>query len=51
LPLARYEDLLPRPLDEVRRALGIAPASEVHPEGVIVANGPGREHRGVGTAA
>jgi ubiquinone biosynthesis protein COQ4 len=47
LPLVRYEDLLPRPLDEVRRALAIAPASTVHPEGVIVANGPGREGRGV----
>ncbi len=45
LPLARYEDLLPRPLEEVRRALAIAPASAVHPEGVVVANGTGREGR------
>ncbi len=37
LTLARYEELLPRPLDEVRRLLRIAPASEVHPDGVIVA--------------
>jgi len=49
LPLARYEDLLAQPLDEVRRTLGIAPASEVHPEGVIVHNGPARAAR-VGAA-
>ncbi len=48
LPLARYEDLLPQPLDEVRRVLGIAPASAVHPEGVLVANGPARGGDGVG---
>lgn len=39
LPLARYEDLLPLPLDDVRRALAVEPAAVVHPEGVIVANG------------
>lgn len=48
LPLARYEDLLPRPLEEVRRTLGIAPATTVHPEGVLVANGPARGGDGVG---
>jgi ubiquinone biosynthesis protein COQ4 len=42
LPLARYENLLPRPLEEVRRALAIDPAASVHPEGVIVANGADR---------
>ena len=36
LPAARYEALLPRPLEEVRAALRIAPANAVHPEGVIV---------------
>jgi len=39
LPLARYEELLPRPLDEVRRLLGVASPLEVHPEGVIVFDG------------
>ncbi len=38
LPAVRYEELLPRPLEEVRKALHIAPASAVHPEGVIVAS-------------
>jgi ubiquinone biosynthesis protein COQ4 len=37
LTLARYEELLPRPLEEVRSLLGIAPASTAHPAGVIVA--------------
>jgi ubiquinone biosynthesis protein COQ4 len=36
LPAARYEELLPRPLEEVRRTLGIPAASAVHPEGVVV---------------
>ena len=48
LPLARYEDLLPQPIEEVRRVLGIAPASAVHPEGVLVANGLARGGDGVG---
>lgn len=34
---ARYEDLLPRPLDEVRRLLRIVPATTAHPDGVVVA--------------
>ncbi len=38
LVLARYEDLLARPLDEVRRALGIEPASVAHPAGIVVAH-------------
>jgi ubiquinone biosynthesis protein COQ4 len=38
LPAARYEELLPRPLEEVRRMLRIAPADAVHPEGIIVAS-------------
>jgi ubiquinone biosynthesis protein COQ4 len=37
LPAVHWERLLPRPIDEVRRALRIAPSSAVHPEGVIVA--------------
>jgi ubiquinone biosynthesis protein COQ4 len=37
LPAVRYEELLPCPLDEVRRTLRIVPAHTVHPEGVIVA--------------
>ncbi|HZR79931.1 MAG TPA: Coq4 family protein [Candidatus Binatia bacterium] len=38
LPLAPYEELLPQPLDEVRRRLGIDPPHVAHPEGIIVAN-------------
>jgi ubiquinone biosynthesis protein COQ4 len=37
LPAVHWERLLPRPIDEVRRTLRIAPSSAVHPEGVIVA--------------
>jgi ubiquinone biosynthesis protein COQ4 len=37
LPAVRYERLLERPLEEVRRTLRIPPAQAVHPEGVIVA--------------
>jgi len=33
-----YERLLPLPLEEVRRQLGIPPASEVHPDGILVGN-------------
>jgi ubiquinone biosynthesis protein COQ4 len=36
LPLARYEQLLPLPLDEVRCQLRIQPAREAHPGGIIV---------------
>ena len=39
----RYEELLPLPLDEVRRTLGITPASDAHPEGIVVAYRPGHE--------
>jgi ubiquinone biosynthesis protein COQ4 len=38
LPAVRYERLLPRPLEEVRRTLGIPTARAVHPEGVVVAH-------------
>jgi len=38
LVLARYEELLERPLDEVRRALAIEPPSIAHPEGVVIAH-------------
>lgn len=33
-----YEELLSRPLDEVRRALHIEPPEQAHPEGIVVAN-------------
>ena len=33
-----YEDLLPLPLKEVRTRLQIQPASQAHPEGIIIAN-------------
>jgi ubiquinone biosynthesis protein COQ4 len=33
-----YEQLLPRPLGEVRRRLGIEPPQVAHPEGVLVAS-------------
>jgi ubiquinone biosynthesis protein COQ4 len=36
LSVARYEDLLPLPLEEVRRRLGVPPANEAHPEGIAV---------------
>jgi ubiquinone biosynthesis protein COQ4 len=38
LPAVRFEDLLSRPLAEVRRALAIAAAEVVHPGGIIVGN-------------
>ncbi|HEY8518298.1 MAG TPA: Coq4 family protein [Candidatus Binatia bacterium] len=38
LTVAPYEELLPLPLDEVRRRLGVPPASEFHPDGIIVAD-------------
>lgn len=43
LPPVRYEDLLPHPLEDVRRLLRIPPARQVHPQGIIVASvyGPG----------
>lgn len=34
LLVAPYEDLLPRPIDDVRRELGIAPLTVAHPEGL-----------------
>ncbi|GIW42663.1 MAG: hypothetical protein KatS3mg076_3240 [Candidatus Binatia bacterium] len=41
LSVARYEDLLPLPLEEVRRRLGIEPPEKAHPEGIIVAGPSG----------
>ena len=38
LSAAPYEELLPLPLDEVRRRLGIPSADEFHPEGIAVAS-------------
>ena len=38
LPAARWERFLPRPIEEVRQILRIAPARVVHPKGVIVAS-------------
>jgi ubiquinone biosynthesis protein COQ4 len=39
----RYEALLPRPLEEVRRTLGIQPIREAHPGGLFRAQGSPRE--------
>ena len=36
--LQRYEELLARPLADVRRELGIQPAREAHPDGMWVGN-------------
>jgi len=38
LTAAPYEQLLPLPLEEVRRRLRIPPADEVHPGGILVGN-------------
>ncbi len=38
LILARYEEILPLPLADVRRRLAVRPASATHPGGVIVAS-------------
>ena len=38
LTVARYEELLALPLDEVRRRLGVPPASATHPDGIVVAS-------------
>src|SRR6185295_3317255 len=38
LPAVAYERLFAMPLEEVRRALRIAPAATVHPGGIIVAS-------------
>jgi ubiquinone biosynthesis protein COQ4 len=38
LSAAPYEELLPLPLDEVRRRLNIEPARHAHPNGIVVAN-------------
>jgi ubiquinone biosynthesis protein COQ4 len=38
LTLARYEELLARPLEEVRQMFGIEPASAAHPDGIVVAH-------------
>jgi ubiquinone biosynthesis protein COQ4 len=37
LSVAAYEDLLPLPLEEVRRHLAISPVELAHPQGIIVA--------------
>ena len=36
LHLARHEELLPLPLEEVRKRLGIPPQEEFHPDGVAI---------------
>ena len=36
LPAVHYEELLPLPLPEVRRRLGIVPAASFHPQGIAV---------------
>jgi len=41
LTVAPYEQLLPLPLDDVRRQLRIQPASEAHPSGILVGNRTG----------
>jgi ubiquinone biosynthesis protein COQ4 len=38
LTTAPYERLLGLPLDEVRRQLGVPPAREAHPDGILVGN-------------
>lgn len=38
LPVARYEELLPLPLDDVRRLLQVQLPSEAHPGGIIAAS-------------
>ena len=38
LTAAPYEELLPLPLDEVRRRLAIPSADEFHPDGIVVAS-------------
>jgi len=38
LTAAPYERLLPLPLDQVRRELGVRPPLEVHPGGILVGN-------------
>jgi ubiquinone biosynthesis protein COQ4 len=38
LAAARYEELLPLPLPEVRRRLGVAEPAEAHPGGILVWN-------------
>ena len=38
LPLARYEELLPLPLEEVRRQLRVEPGDVTHPGGILVAS-------------
>lgn len=35
---ARYEELMPLPLEEVRRILGVAPPQVAHPGGILVAS-------------
>jgi ubiquinone biosynthesis protein COQ4 len=47
LTAAPYEGLLPLPLDEVRRQLGVQPAREAHPDGILAGN-RGEEPRPAG---
>lgn len=48
LTAAPYERLLPLPLEAVRRQLGIRPAYEVHPGGILVGNRGEEPHVGDG---
>jgi ubiquinone biosynthesis protein COQ4 len=45
LPVVRFEDLLPRPLEIVRGALAIQPALAAHPQGIVVANRSDADYR------
>jgi ubiquinone biosynthesis protein COQ4 len=38
LAAARYEELLPLPLEEARRQLGVSAPADAHPAGILVAN-------------
>jgi ubiquinone biosynthesis protein COQ4 len=39
LPAAKWEELLPLPLAEARRRLGVTPPEDAHPGGILVATG------------
>ena len=49
LTAAPYEDLLPLPLEQVRRQLGITPVADAHPAGILVGN-RGEEPRAISDA-
>jgi ubiquinone biosynthesis protein COQ4 len=53
LTAAPYERLLRLPLEEVRRQLGIVPAAEIHPDGILVGNRGEEPHAvdGAGTTS